>query len=53
MGEGFHYDAWTFNGTVPGPVLRVRQGNTVEITLVNKGKITHGIDTHAAQISPT
>ena len=52
VGEGFHYDAWTYNGTVPGPVLRVREGDLVEITVINKGKITHGIDTHAAQISP-
>lgn len=52
VGEGFHYDAWTYNGTVPGPVLRVREGDTVEITLVNKGTVAHGIDTHAAQISP-
>lgn len=52
VGEGFRYDAWTYNETVPGPVLRVREGDTVEITLVNKGKIAHGIDTHAAQLAP-
>ncbi|MBI2117157.1 MAG: multicopper oxidase domain-containing protein [candidate division NC10 bacterium] len=52
VGEGFRYDAWTYNGTVPGPVIRVHEGDDVEITLVNKGKVAHGIDTHAAQISP-
>jgi nitrite reductase (NO-forming) len=43
------YHAWTFNGTVPGPVIRVRQGQTVNFTLVNKGTMPHSIDFHAAQ----
>lgn len=43
------YSAWTFNGTVPGPVLRVRQGQTVNFTLVNGTKVPHSIDFHAAQ----
>ena len=43
------YHAWTFNGTVPGPVIRVRQGQTVHFTLVNQGTMPHSIDFHAAQ----
>ncbi len=43
------YHAWTFNGTVPGPVIRVRQGQTVHFTLVNDGNMPHTIDFHAAQ----
>lgn len=43
------YRAWTFNDTVPGPVLRVRQGQTVHFTLVNDGNMPHSIDFHAAQ----
>ncbi len=43
------YDTWTFNGTVPGPILRVRQGDQVNFTLVNNGKMEHSIDFHAAQ----
>lgn len=43
------YHAWTFNGTVPGPVLRVRQGQLVHFTLVNDGSMPHSIDFHAAQ----
>ena len=27
IGSGLKYDAWTYGGTVPGPVLRVRQGD--------------------------
>ncbi len=43
------YHAWTFNGTVPGPVIRVRQGQTIHFTLVNDGMMPHSIDFHAAQ----
>jgi nitrite reductase (NO-forming) len=40
---------WTFGGTVPGPMLRVRQGDTVELRLVNPpgSMMPHSIDLHA------
>lgn len=40
---------WTFNGTVPGPFLRVRVGDTVEIILRNHPDswMVHNIDLHA------
>jgi nitrite reductase (NO-forming) len=43
---------WTFNGDIPGPILHVRQGDTVEFTLTNKGQVPHSMDFHAAQINP-
>ncbi len=46
-GEAYH--AWTFNGTVPGPVIHVRQGQTIHFTLTNDGSLPHSIDFHAAQ----
>lgn len=49
IASGVAYHAWTFNGTVPGPVLRVRQGQVVHFTLVNEGNMPHSIDFHAAQ----
>lgn len=49
IAPGVAYHAWTFNGTVPGPVLRVRQGQVVHFTLVNEGNMPHSIDFHAAQ----
>lgn len=49
IGPGVAYRAWTFNGTVPGPVIRVRQGQTVNFTLVNKAQMDHSIDFHAAE----
>ncbi|MGH2485343.1 MAG: multicopper oxidase domain-containing protein [Ktedonobacterales bacterium] len=43
------YHAWTFNGTVPGPIIRVRQGQTINFTLTNEDQMPHSIDFHAAQ----
>ncbi len=52
VAPGVKYAAWTFNGQVPGPVLRVRQGDTVDFTLTNKADIPHSMDFHAAEIAP-
>lgn len=49
IAPGIAYQAWTFNGTVPGPVIRVRQGQTIHFTLTNASKMSHSIDFHAAQ----
>jgi len=46
---GSTYRYWTFNGKVPGPMVRVRQGDTVEVTLKNEGHFSsHSVDMHAA-----
>ena len=47
--SGTTYRYWTFNGKVPGPFIRVRQGDTIEITLANPKDSTmvHSIDFHA------
>lgn len=50
IAPGVVYNAWTFNGTVPGPVIRVRQGQTIHFTLINDGNMPHSIDFHAAQV---
>lgn len=43
------YQFWTFNGTVPGPMMRVLQGDTVVIHLRNNDTdMAHSIDLHAA-----
>lgn len=43
------YTYWTFNGKVPGPMLRGRVGDTIEITLKNakSSQMIHNIDLHA------
>jgi len=52
IGLGLSYDAWTYDGAVPGPVLRVSEGDEVTIKLVNPTTMAHGIDTHAAEVAP-
>lgn len=45
-----YYQGWTFDGTVPGPVLRVKQGDLVKFTLVNKDTLMpHSMDFHSAK----
>lgn len=43
------YTFWTFDGHVPGPFVRVRQGDLVDFTLHNapESKNSHSIDLHA------
>ncbi len=47
---GTTYRYWTFNGKVPGPMIRVRQGDSVEVTLRNDASshMAHSVDFHAA-----
>jgi nitrite reductase (NO-forming) len=50
VASGVQYNAWTFGGEVPGPVVRVRQGDTINFTFENNGGMGHSMDFHAAQI---
>jgi nitrite reductase (NO-forming) len=52
IAPGVRYAAWTFGGGVPGPALHVRQGDTVNFTLINRANIPHSMDFHAAEIAP-
>ena len=53
VADGFVQAVWTFNGTVPGPVIRVHLGDTVRIHLKNPAtnKLPHSIDFHASQVA--
>jgi nitrite reductase (NO-forming) len=50
LAEGTTFGYWTFNGKVPGPFIRVRVGDTVDIHLKNSADSTmiHSVDFHAA-----
>ncbi len=52
VGAGLKFRAWTYDGEVPGPVLRARQGDMIHIHLTNQTTEAHGIDVQAAQIAP-
>lgn len=50
LADGATYTFWTFNGLVPGPFVRVRVGDTLEVNLKNLAGSTmaHSVDFHAA-----
>ncbi len=50
---GETYNAMTFSGQVPGPTLRITQGDVVKMTLtIPEGELLpHGNDMHASQLS--
>jgi nitrite reductase (NO-forming) len=45
---GLRYNAMVWNGTVPGPVIAVDQGDALEVTIRNDGQVIHSMDFHAA-----
>ncbi|WP_198533104.1 multicopper oxidase domain-containing protein [Carbonactinospora thermoautotrophica] len=52
VAPGVRQRMWTFNGTVPGPVLRGKVGDVFTVTFVNDGTMGHGIDFHAGALAP-
>jgi len=60
VAPGVRMEAWTFNGSVPGPTIRVREGDVVQVTLRNAESprghhgrpMWHSVDFHAAQLAP-
>jgi len=50
LDDGTTYTYWTFNNTIPGPMVRVRVGDTVDVKISNAQDSTmnHSVDFHAA-----
>jgi nitrite reductase (NO-forming) len=48
--SGTSYRYWTFNGRVPGPMIRARVGDSIQVTLQNDASslMVHSVDFHAA-----
>ena len=53
VAPGFVQKVWTFGGTVPGPVIRVKVGDTIRVTLKNAetNEVPHSIDFHSSQVA--
>ena len=49
IANGVEYEFWTFNGSVPGPMIRIREGDAVSLTMKNDhgSAMPHNIDLHA------
>ena len=48
--EGHIFEGWTFNGTIPGPTIRVTEGDLVRIRVINSNENTHA---HSLYSQPT
>ena len=53
IATGYSQMAWTFNGTVPGPVIRVKVGDHIRVHLKNPATntLSHSVDFHASQVA--
>ncbi len=53
VAKGYSQMVWTFNGSVPGPVIRVKVGDTILIHLKNPATntLSHSVDFHASQVA--
>jgi len=47
LGMGIRFNAWTYNGQLPGPPLEACEGDHVKIVLTNHAGTSHGLDSHA------
>ncbi len=47
------FDAWTFNGTIPGPTMRVTEGDLVKINVINSKENNHTHSLHLHSIHPS
>jgi nitrite reductase (NO-forming) len=53
VAPGIRQLVWTFGGTVPGPVIRVKVGDTIRVHLMNPATnaMPHSIDFHSSQVA--
>ena len=46
VAQGVHFPAWTYNGTVPGPVIRATEDDVLRVRFVNESPHPHTIHFH-------
>ena len=53
VAPGYVVATWTFGGQVPGPVIRVKVGDTIRVRLINPAtsQLAHSVDFHASQVA--
>ncbi|MFB6310318.1 MAG: multicopper oxidase domain-containing protein [Salinirussus sp.] len=52
IAPGVTFPAWTYNGQVPGPTLRVTEGDVVRVKFVNGQRHAHTIHPHLKNLNP-
>jgi nitrite reductase (NO-forming) len=48
VGHDVHIEAWSYNGTVPGPIIRATEGDLLRIRFENKTGHAHSIHFHGS-----
>jgi FtsP/CotA-like multicopper oxidase with cupredoxin domain len=48
VGAGVHFEAWTYNGTVPAPIIRANEGDLLRIHFENRTAHPHSLHFHGA-----
>ena len=51
MSPGKKFEAWTYNGTVPGPEIRIKQGETIKVRLKNELPESTSIHWHGLELA--
>jgi FtsP/CotA-like multicopper oxidase with cupredoxin domain len=46
VAKGVFFEAWTYNGTVPGPIIRATEDDLLRVNFVNAGSHPHTIHFH-------
>ncbi|MEE8132254.1 MAG: multicopper oxidase domain-containing protein, partial [Nitrososphaerales archaeon] len=46
VSPGIFFNAWAYNGTVPGPTIRVTEGDLVRVNFINQSQLPHTIHLH-------
>ena len=46
IAPGIHFPAWTYNRSVPGPILRCTEGDTIRVRFMNRSAASHTIHFH-------
>ena len=46
VAQGVFFEAWTYNGTVPGPIIRATEDDLLRVNFVNGGSHPHTIHFH-------
>jgi len=52
IAPGVEFEAWTYNGQVPAPTLRVTEGDVIRVIFRNEGSHAHTIHPHVKNVDP-
>jgi FtsP/CotA-like multicopper oxidase with cupredoxin domain len=52
IAPGVTFPAWTYNGQVPGPTLRVTEGDVIRVVFENGQEHPHTIHPHVKNVNP-